>query len=213
MLAGAGDDEFMSTRLLFAAGVWCMTAFFVGMTASFLGFATRLVAWSMTILTFSRFMARFAACVRAAFQLSPADLTAAYVGEPALLILEALLATETRFLGEVRAFRARVFIGVAVVRHLSMTASFSSFAVESAWWRLGTAWQWRLKHRASTVAADLVENGFSAASALSFVAKLLTQVVPALEQTSAGSCANVLGFKAIVNGTSRVQGARFALVC
>jgi len=64
----------------------------------------------------------------------------------------------------------------------------------------------------SAVAADLLEDGLSTASARSLVAQLLANVIATLQQAAALTCADVLGLEAIVDWSwCGVQGTLLPL--
>jgi hypothetical protein len=98
-----------------------------------------LTAWllaslAICILALSRAMARLATEVRTTTKLMSADIAAADVLQPALLILESLLPAHTPLLHKKRAFRTGLIVLVAVVGYLRVTAGFRAFTSISARW-------------------------------------------------------------------------------
>jgi len=84
-------------------------------------------------------MAGLVAKVGTALQLTTTGLTTADISEPALLILQCLLATETRLLDQEWTSRTVLVVRMAIVRNLWMTTCFWSFTIVSTWRRLRTA--------------------------------------------------------------------------
>lgn len=177
-----------------------MAKILVGVAANLLGLATRLLtSLAVCILALSRSMARLAAKVRAASELVATNLTATDILEPTLLILEGLLPTHAPLLHKKRAFRTSLIILVAVVRHLRMTACLCSLTGVTARWWPRSARKRRMQDRTATATANLVENCLTTCTAWTFVAKLLTNMCTAFQQTTTLSSADVLGFKHIFN--------------
>lgn len=147
-------------------------------------------------------MARLSAEVGATLELPSTNLTTADVFQPALLVLETLLAAHAMFLNQERTSRAVLIIHVTIVLNLRMTASLGTVALEAAWRRLSTARKWRCQDGATAVAVDLVKDGFSTGSTRAFVTEILTKVVAALERSTTWASANMLSFKAVVDGAN-----------
>jgi hypothetical protein len=110
-----------------------MAHILVGMPASLLGLAARLLAsLTVRILALPWSVARFATEVRTTTKLVATDITTANILQPALLILEGLLPAHTPFLHKKRAFGTSFIILVAVVGYLRMAACLCAFASVSA---------------------------------------------------------------------------------
>jgi hypothetical protein len=174
-----------------------------------------LTAWLLArlpicILALPVTVARFAAVMEATTQSLTTDLAAANVLQPAWLILERMLPTHATLLDQEWALRARLVILMAVVRDLLMSTRLRPGAWESTRRRFRTARKRWLKDGASTMAADLLEDGFPAASTSTLVAKFCAEVLTALQQSATLPCANVLSLEAVVQ--SRHCGAQRSLL-
>jgi len=133
-----------------------------------------------TVFAFAGPVARLPTLVRATLQCTSTNLTTSDFREPTRLVLHLMLSAKARLCCEEWAFGATLIVLVAIVRHLRMSARLRSFAIKAAWRRLGTARQGRLKDGTSTVATQLVEDGFPTRAAGTFVAELLTKMIAAL---------------------------------
>jgi hypothetical protein len=80
-----------------------------------------------------------------------------------------------------------------------MATSFWSLAGVSAWRWDSTAGKWWLKHCATAVTADLLENGFTTRATRALVTKLLANVVAALQHSPTLTSADMLGLETIIN--------------
>jgi hypothetical protein len=112
-----------------------MTHVLVWVAASLLWLTARLLAsLTIRILALSRAMAGLATEVRSTTKLVSADIAAANILQPALLVLESLLPAHTPLLHKERAFRTSLIVLVAVVGYLRVTAGFRAFTSISARW-------------------------------------------------------------------------------
>jgi hypothetical protein len=176
----------------------------IRVAADFLLLAARLqTSGTVRVLALPSPMAGLAAEVRTALEFLPANVTTPNISQPAGLVLQSFLTTHTTLLAQEGALRARIVVLVAIVGHLWMAASFGTLARVPARRRHRPAGEWRLKNGTAAVAVDLFENGFPARSARALVAKLLADVVAALERSSTLAGANMLCFDTIINMTMR----------
>ena len=104
-----------------------------------LALPTCLLARSRGILAVARSMAILLARMGTAFQSFSTNLSTANICQPAGLILQRPLATETHLLGQKRTLRAVLLICMAVVLRLRMAARFGSFTGERTRRRLRPA--------------------------------------------------------------------------
>ena len=172
-----------------------MAELFAGMAARFLGFSTLLLARLPDILTLAWSMAWLSTEVRPAPELLATNLATTDISQPTWLILQCPFPAHAGLLHEKWTFRARLSVTMAVVGDLRMATILWTLAFEPArWWR-GTAGQGRLKHGSSTMTTEVVKNGFSAATARAFMAKLWAWVVSALQCSTTELETYVFGFK------------------
>lgn len=142
-----------------------------------LGFAAGVRALCQSgVFAFARAMARFLAGVGAAAQAVAAGLPARDLRRPAGLVLEDLLAAHARLLHEVRAFRTRVAIAVALVVDCGVAASPGPVALVGTRGWLGATWERRVQDCSAAVARDLIEDGFATGTACAAVAEFLAGV-------------------------------------
>lgn len=185
----------------------------VWMTADSLGLSARLLTLtSSNVLAFAWPVARFPTKVRATLQFLSTNLTAACILQPALNVLQILLAAHAALLDQEGTFWAVFIVEMTVVLNLRMSACLWTVALITTRRWLGAAWQRRLEGSAATVAVYFVKDGFSARTAGTFMAELLAKVIAALERATTWTCTNVFWFKTIVmSSRSRVDGTTFTL--
>lgn len=94
---------------------------------------------SAGFFTLSGSMALLLAFVCAALESPTADLATADFVQPAWLVLENTLATQTRFGGQESTFRTSLVVLVAAVVQLRMATILGSLTLETAWRWFGTA--------------------------------------------------------------------------
>jgi len=175
--------------------VWVLTSLF-GLAA---GLMTRSTP---SIFTIAISMTRLGAEMRATFELPAADLSAAHVFQPALLVLETLLATHTALFDKEGTSRAALVVHVTVVLDLRMSTCFGTIALEAAWRRLSATGQRRCQNGPTTVAVNFIENGLSTRAAGTLVAKIFAKVVAAFERSATDTGTNVLSLKAVIHGSN-----------
>lgn len=134
-------------------------------------------------------------------ELLATDCTTSRLLEPATLVLEILLATDTRLLHKKRAWWARYIVRVAMVRDRRMATRSVSNAVEATLWRSGAAWLRRLKHGTATMATDLVKYCFRTRGTRPRVTEQLTFMLAALQRSSTLADTDVLAFHFFIRGT------------
>lgn len=158
------SDKYLAlARLVLLARKRSMTRLCIGMTADLLGFAAWLLALCTTgVLTVSRSVALLSTEVRSATKLFAANLSTADILQPALLVLQCLLATHALLLDQIWAFRARHIVLMTCMRHLRMTTSLQPLALIATRRRLSATGQWWLQNSPSAMATDLVKDSFSA---------------------------------------------------
>lgn len=140
-LAFAGDKDLAVAWLGLLASEWSVTRCLIWMTADLLLFATRLVtSLASSIFALALSMALLATEMHSALQLLSTDIATTDITKPALLILEGFLPAHAHLGCKEWALRACVFILMAVVSNLRMTAALWSFAGISARRWLSAAW-------------------------------------------------------------------------
>ena len=187
-----------------------MTSLLAWMPACLFCFTAGLLTCLSRIFTLSRTMTWFAAGMRTTLEHLPTDFTAADICKPTRLVFESFLPAHARLLYQVRAFRTKLLIAMAVVWDPAMTAIGRPFAIETAWWRTSATRQRRLKNSLSTMTADVLKDRFTACTTRSFVTQRRTSVIPTFEQTSTCSCADMLSFEAFINDAGRAQRSELA---
>ncbi|OAG35756.1 hypothetical protein AYO21_10073 [Fonsecaea monophora] len=168
------------------------------MSTGLLRLATLLLALLMGIFTFAWLVAGLSAGVGAALERLSADQPAQYIGPPARLVFQSLLAAETLLFGEKWTLGAFLLIQVAIVHNRRVATIFHPVTREITRRWTSAAWQRRLKDGPTTAARNIVKDGFPAAAAWPTVAKILTDVVSTLQFASAWSSANVLCFDILI---------------
>lgn len=143
-------------------------------------------------------MTRLLARMRAALQTLPTWETAPNFPKPAGLILQGLLAAQTRFLDEEWAFWARYIVRVAVMLNLGMSAWPWPGAVKATLRGVSPTWLWRVQDSPSTRTAYLLEDGLQTGRTRPFVTQLLTIVLSTFQQPSAHPGAEVLVLNILV---------------
>lgn len=118
--------------------------------------------------------------MKTALELVTAALPAVRLLKMTWLTLKAFLATCTRLGNQKGALWTGHVDAMTAVLDGRMAAFRTSLTVETTLGRLRSARLWRLQHRSSAVAADLVEDGFEAARAGAAMAHLLAIVAAAL---------------------------------
>lgn len=192
----ASDDDLVLARLVFFARLWEVTRCHVRMSTGAQFFATGLLAGLFTLATTVALLLAF---VNATLQGAAADLATADFAEPARLILDDILATQTRLCRQVRAFGTVLFVTVTSMTNLRVTTALWPLAGESARRRSSTTRKRRLQHSAPATATDLVKDRISTSTARTFVAEFLTAMlrVAAFQLATAGARANVLCLKVV----------------
>lgn len=110
------------------------------MSTDRLGLATRLIACtSRRVFTFTRTVAHLLAKMSPALELLAADLTTTSILEPALYVLEILLAAHAALLYQEWALRAGFIIKMAVVLDLGVATALGSITLKATRWWLSTA--------------------------------------------------------------------------
>lgn len=145
-------------------------------------------------------MAIFLAEMRTAFKWLTTDLAAACICEPARHVFHHLLTAETLLLGQERALRTSVGIGMAVVRRLGMTTRLWSLTGKKARWRLSTAWLWWIENGSSAVTRNLLENCFSTGIACALVAEFWACMSSAFQRSITHPGANMLCLNVLLEG-------------
>ena len=183
---------------------------FVWMATCLLGLSTGLLtrsASSIFAITFA--VAGFGTEMGATLEFSTTDLSTADILEPALLILETLLATHAAFLNQERTSWTAFVVHVAIVLDLRMATRLSAIALEPTRWRLSTARQRWCQNGTTTVAIDLIKDRFSTRSARTLVTEVFAEVVAAFEGSTTRTRTNVLGLEPVIN-RSDVSFLKFA---
>lgn len=139
-LALTGDEDLVGAGLVLFAGSRSVADGFVWVITSLLGLSARLLARSTSgILTLANTMTGLGAEVRAALELPATNLSTADILQPALLILQTLLAAHTTLFDKEGASGTALIVHVAVVLDLRVTACLGTIALEAAWRRLSAA--------------------------------------------------------------------------
>jgi len=185
------------------------------MITDLLGLAAWLLAdLAIGIFAFSCSMARLPTEVVPTSKTFAADLSTPDVVQPALLILQRFLPAHTPSLDKERASRTVLAIQMTSVRNLRMTTRLRPMTWVPARWWLGTTRQRWHQNCATTIAGNLLENGFSAGTAGTFVAQLFTKVVAALQGSSTLSSTDVLSFDPIIGrACSGMEWSLLASAC
>jgi len=194
-LVGASLVLFTSSGSMADGLVWVLTSLF-GLAAGLLTRSTP------SIFTIAITMTRLGTEMRATFELPAADLSAAHVFQPALLVLETLLATHTALFDKEGTSGTALVVHVTVVLDLRMSTCFGTIALEAAWRRLSATGQRRCQNGPTTVAVNFIENGLSTRAAGTLVAKIFAKVVAAFERSATDTGTNVLSLKAVIHGSN-----------
>ena len=136
-LAFTGDEDLVGTSFVLFASSGSVADGFIWVATSLFGLAARLLARSTpSIFALAIAVTRLGAEVRATLELSATNLSTADVLQPALLVLETLLATHTTLFDKEGTSRTALVVHVAIVLDLRMTACLGTVALEAAWRRL-----------------------------------------------------------------------------
>lgn len=195
VLAGAGDERLVLTRLILLARKRSVALFGASVLARLpdLSAGLRAVRTGNThVFTLTRLVAWFLAFMSAALEILPTRQTAPRLLEPTRLVLEALLAANTRPFHQEGALRAGRLVGVALVVNGLMATCTRSRAGKTALGRSSPARLWGLKDGSPAGAADLVEDGLWTRHACSPVAELLTGMLAAFQLAAADLQADML---------------------
>lgn len=177
-----------------------MTNGFVWVITSLFGLSTGLLARSTSsIFTLAIAMTRLSAEVRAALELSATDLSTTDVLQPALLVLETLLATHTALFDKERASGTALIVHMTIVLDLRMTACLGTIALEATWWRLSATRQRWCQNGAATVAIDFIKDGLPARSAGPLVAEIFAEVVATFKRSTTRASTDMLSLKAVID--------------
>lgn len=174
-----------------------MAAILAPMLAKHLDLSARLSASCAVeshIFAVSWSMAKLLAKMQITFELLAAWLAAPRFLKMTRLTMQLLFTAGAPLFNQEWAFGAASFLWVAVMLDRRVAAFGTSRAVETAFWRAGSARLRRLQNCSATVTANLCKDGLWAARARPTVAHLLAIVVSTLESTSTCSDANVLSF-------------------
>lgn len=203
VLAFAGDDDLCWAWLIFFTRIRSVARIETRMTAtnSCLGLATSM--WTMSqicIFTLSWAMTALLAGVNAALQALLADLPTRDGCRPAGLVLEDLLTAHASLLNKVWALRTGLLITVAVMLDLWMSTSFRSLTLVRTWRWSCAAWLWRVKHSASAITGDLLEDCLPTTSTSTSVAEILAKMlrVSTSQRLAASARTDVLSFELLV---------------
>lgn len=157
-----------------------MASILVRVSANSLLLSTRLLARAASsILAFTWTVTHFLAEMRTAPQFLATNLTAACILQPALDILQILLATHATLLYQKGTFRAGFVVEMATMLDLRMSACFGSVALIATWWWLRTTWERWLEYGTTAVAAQLIKDGFPTCSTRTLVAKFFADMISA----------------------------------
>ena len=178
-------------------------------------FTTSLQARLSGVFAISRSVARFPTTVEPTPEFLSTYFSTADLSEPAWLVLQLILRTQTRFRRQKWALWTSLLVRVAIVRNMRMTTSPCSLAFESTWRRLSATWQWWLKDCTAAVTTDLIKNCFATRSASTTMAQLLARMGTALQGASTYTCADMLCLKfAFMSSLKRrMKGSLLLLVC
>lgn len=203
VLTLAGNDDLCWTWLILFTWIRSMARIETWMTTSdgSLGLATGV--WAMSqfrVFTFAWAVAALLAGMNAALQTLLADLSTRDGCRPAGLVLEDLLAAHASLLNKVWALRTGLLIAVAVMLGLWMSTSFRSLTLVRTWRWSCAAWLRRVKHSASAITGDLLEDCLSATSTSTSVAEILAKMlrVSTSQRLAASARTDVLSFELLV---------------
>ena len=93
--------------------------------------------------------------------------------------------------------------------HLRVATSLLALTREIANWWLSTAGQWCLKDGPTTIASNIIEDGFFAGGAGTFMTEVGAVVVPAFEWTITTTCADMLSLKLFPPNRSSIEKRLF----
>jgi hypothetical protein len=137
-LTFASDEDLVGAGFVLLTSSGSVADGLVWMITGLLGLATGLLTRSTpSVFTFAFSVTRLGAEVRAALKLPATDLSTADVLQPALLVLETLLATHTALFDKEGTSGTAFVVHVTIVLDLRMPASLGTIALEAAWRRLG----------------------------------------------------------------------------
>ena len=207
VLAGAGDENFGLAGFVLLTGVWGVARLDAYVAAAGGGFGLAAGVGTVRqrcVFALSRAMAGLLAVVEAASQSVAAGLPAGDLGGPAGLVLEDFLAAHAALLHQVWALGTGICVAVALMVDWRMTTCLGSVALVRAGRRLCATRQRWVENCSTTVASDLIKDGFSASATWSTMTEFLAGMlgIPAFQNTSASPCADMLGFE-ILKGTTR----------
>jgi hypothetical protein len=136
-LAFTSDEDLVGASFILFASSRSVTDSFVWVITSLFRLAAGLLARSTSsILTLAITVTRLGTEMRATLELSATDLSTADVFQPALLVLETLLAAHTALLHQEGTPRTALVVHMAIVLDLRMTTCLGTVALEAAWRRL-----------------------------------------------------------------------------
>jgi hypothetical protein len=137
-LTFASDEDLVGAGFVLLTSSGSVADGLVWMITGLLGLATGLLTRSTpSVFTFAFSVTRLGAEVRAALKLPATDLSTADVLQPALLVLETLLATHTALFDKEGTSGTAFVVHVTIVLDLRVPASLGTIALEAAWRRLG----------------------------------------------------------------------------
>jgi hypothetical protein len=137
-LTFASDEDLVGAGFVLLTSSGSVADGLVWMITGLLGLATGLLTRSTpSVFTFAFSVTRLGAEVRAALKLPATDLSTADVLQPALLVLETLLATHTALFDKEGTSGTAFVVHVTIVLDLRVPTSLGTIALEAAWRRLG----------------------------------------------------------------------------